>query len=329
MKDSYANDGMDLKKYMLCLLGKLPFVMGALVGGALLGALVYTAVRTVPESEREYTAYAKVYLDFAADETGEVYQAYNGYTWNDLMAADPIMELTLANLSADYTRAEAEAAVKAEILSDIRLLTITVTTHRKERTDAILGAAVQALETYGAQAKEFMEIHAIRQTEAKLVVADSRMAQAVFLGAFLGLLISLLGFSLYYVMDDRILVAGDIEKMTDVLFVGYASGEETLKQDYEKNLAYLREKFGDIQICELDGGKSFTEEAFRKMRGTGGVVLSLPFGAVHGSFAAYVIGQLKVQDCKLCGVAIRDCDMRFLQRYYGKAFLTRREIAEK
>lgn len=319
MKDSnYVNDGMDLKKYMLCLLGKLPFVMGALVGGALLGALVYAVVRTVPESEREYTAYAKVYLDFAADGTGEVYQAYNGYTWNDLMAADPIMELTLANLSADYTREEAEAAIRAEILSDIRLLTITVTTHRAERTDAILGAAVQALETYGGQAKEFIEIHAIRQTEAKLVVADSRMAQAVFVGAFLGLFISLIGFSLYYVMDDRILVAGDVEKATEVSFIGYDSGEETLKQDYEKNLAYLRGKIGDIQIYESDGDASFSEEELQNMRRAGGVVLSLPFGKAHGAFVSYVIGQLELQDCALCGVAVRDADERFLRRYYGK-----------
>ncbi len=315
MKDEYANEGMDIKKYMLCLLGKLPLILGAMVGGAVLGVLVYLVVRTVPESEREYSAYAKVYLDFAADETGEVYQAYNGYTWNDLMAADPIMELTLANLSADYTRAEAEAAIKAEILSDIRLLTITVTTHRSERTDAILGAAVQALETYGGQAKEFIEIHGIQKTDAKLVVADRRTAQAAFLGAFLGLLISLLGFSLYYVMDDRVFVAGDVRKMTDMSFVGYASGVEALKQDYEKNLAYLREK---IQICELDGDAFFSEEELRDMRKVAGVVLSLPFGKVHGAFASYVMEQLKVQDCALCGVAVRDADERFLRRYYGK-----------
>ncbi|MDE7359364.1 MAG: hypothetical protein K2N39_08075 [Lachnospiraceae bacterium] len=329
MKDrNYADEGMDIKKYMLCLFGRLSFVLGAVIGGAVLGALVYMAVRTVPESEREYQAFAKVYLDFAADETGEVYQAYNGYTWNDLMAADPIMELTLQNLPADYTREEAEAAIKAEILSDIRLLTVTVTTHRAERTDAILGAAVQALETYGGQEKEFIEIHAIRETETRLVVADSRMAQAVFLGAFLGLCISLLGFSLYYVMDDRILLAGDAGKMTGLSFVGYASGGEGLKQDYERNLAYLREKLGDIRICELDGYKSFSGEELGEMRKADGVVLSLPFGAVHGSFAAYVTRQLKAQDCALCGVAIRNCDMRFLQRYYGKSFVTRGSVGE-
>ena len=319
MKDGrYADDGMDLKKYMMCLLGRLPLIFGALIGGALLGAVVYAAVRTVPESEREYRAFAKVYLDFAADETGEVYQAYNGYTWNDLMAADPIMELTLQNLPADYTREETEAAVRAEILSDIRLLTITVTTHRAERTDAILGAAVQALETYGGQAKEFLEIHAIQKTEARLAVADSRMAQAVFLGASLGLLLSLLGFSLCYVMDDRIFVAGDIRRVTEVSFLGYASGEETLKRDYETNLAYLREKVGNIQICEVERGKSFSEKELQEMRRADGVVLSLPFGAVHGAFLSYVTEQLRTQDCTLCGVAVRDADGRFLRKYYGR-----------
>lgn len=330
MKDrNYVEEGMDIRKYLLCLLEKFPFVLGAVAGGALLGALVYTMVRTVPESEREYMAYAKVYLDFAADETGEVYQAYNGYTWNDLMAADPIMELTLQNLPSDYTREETEAAVRAEILSDIRLLTVTVTTNRAARTDEILGAAVRALETYGGQAKEFIEIHAIRETEARLVVADSRMAQAVFVGAFLGLFISICGFSLYYVMDDRILVAGDVEKATDMSFIGYLSAGERLKKDYENNLAYLREKQGDILLCDWKEDTSFSEEELKKMRRAGGVVLSLPFGAGHTSSLSYVIGQLKAQDCVLCGVAIRDCDMRFLQRYYGRAFLARREITEK
>lgn len=315
---NYVNDGMDIKKYMLCLLGRLPLVLGAVVAGALIGLVVYTIVRMVPEAEREYSAFAKVYLDFAADETGEVYQAYNGYTWNDLMAADPIMELMLGNLPTDYTRAEAEAAIRAEILSDIRLLTITVTTNRAERTDAILGAAVQALETYGGQAKEFLEIHAIQKTEAKLVVADSRMAQAVFLGASLGLLLSLLGFSLCYVMDDRIFVAGDIRRVTEVSFLGYASGEETLKRDYETNLAYLREKVGNIQICEVERGKSFSEKELQEMRRADGVVLSLPFGAVHGAFLSYVTEQLRTQDCTLCGVAVRDADGRFLRKYYGR-----------
>lgn len=314
----YADDGMDIKKYLICLMGKLPLIFGAVIGGALLGVIVYAVVRTVPESEREYTAYAKVYLDFAADETGEVYQAYNGYTWNDLMAADPIMELMLRHLPADFTREETAAAVRAEILSDIRLLTITVTTNRAQRTDAILGAAVGALETYGGQAKEFLEIHAIQKTEAALVVADSRMAQAALVGGFLGLFLSLFGFSLYYVMDDRIFVAGDVRKVTDLSFVGYPSGGERLQQDYQTNIAYLREKRGDVRICEVDQDKPFSGEELQELRRADGLVLSLPFGQIHGTFLFYVSEQLKTQDCALCGVAVRDADERFLRKYYGK-----------
>ena len=314
---SYADEGMDVKKYMLCLLGRLPLLLAATVCGALLGALIYTIVRTVPESEREYQAYAKVYLDFAADETGEVYQAYNGYTWNDLMAADPIMNLTLAGLSADYAREEVEEAMQAEILSDIRLLTLTVTTHSAARTDEILAAAVEALEDYGVQAKEFIGIKAVRVTQAKLLVADERLVQAVLIGLFLGLFLILLGVSLYYVMDDRILVAGDIRKVTDVSFLGYTSVGEKLTDDYEKNLSYLQDKQGTLQICDLEPDKPFSSEDFEKMRKARGVVLCLPYGKVHGTFLAYVIEQLNSQDCVLCGVSIRNGDEKFLRKYYG------------
>lgn len=317
MERQYAGEGMDLKKYMLCLLRRLPLLLCTVIGGALIGAAVYAIVRTVPESEREYQAFTKVQLDFAADKTGEVYQAYNGYTWNDLMATDPIMNLTLANLSPDYTREEVEAALQAEILSDIRILTVTVTTNSAVRTDEILGAVVQALENYGTQAKEFLAINAIQTTQAKLVVADSRMAQAVMVGALLGFILSLLGISLYYVMDDRILVAGDVRKVTDVSFLGYASGMESLQSDYEKNFSYLQKKRGGLFVCEVEKEKPFTEEAFRKMREAGGVVLSLPFGGVHAAFVSYMIEQLKTQECELCGVAIREADEKFLRRYYG------------
>ena len=54
------------------------------------------------------------------------------------------------------------------------------------------------------------------------------------------------------------------------------------------------------------------------MRRADGVVLSLPFGAVHGAFLSYVTEQLRTQDCTLCGVAVRDADGRFLRKYYGR-----------
>lgn len=315
--NSYVNEGMDLGKYMICLWKRLPFVTAAGIAAALLFGLLYTLSRTVPEGEREYQAFAKVYLDFATDETGEVYQAYNGYTWNDLMAADPIMELTLDHLPTDYTREEVEAAVRAEILSDIRLLTVTVTTNREERTGAILHAAVQALTEYGKQAKEFIDIEAIQETEAKLVVADCRLLQAVLLGLLLGMFFALLGTALRGIFEARILLAGDLKKVTEASFLGYANGPGSLGEDYEKNLAYLREKKGEITVCEASPDRPFSEEDFRNLR-KAEVVLSVPFGKANAAWVSYVIDQLTAQDCVLAGVAIREADERFLKRYYGR-----------
>lgn len=318
MEIQYADAGMDMKKYILCLLKKIPLVLAVTVFGALLGAVVYTIVRTVPESEREYRAVAKIRLDFAVDETGEVYQEYNGYTWNDLMGTDPILDLTMEGLPSDYGREEVIAATEATILSDLRLLTVTITTHDAGRTDAILAATEQALETYGDKAKEFTQVQTIQTTEARLVVADSRMAQAVLVGLMIGLALSLLTVTLYYIMDDRIMVSGDIRKVTNVSFCGYVSGGEIFQKDYDDNMAYLKERLGNVLVCDVTQNEALSRERLRELRSADGIVVTVPFGKMHGAYLSYVIEQLNTQECRICGVAIRDGKEKFLRRYYGR-----------
>ena len=63
----YADAGMDIKKLILCLFGKIWVLIAASLLGAVLGGAIYGMARVVPESEREYQAVSKVYLDFAPD----------------------------------------------------------------------------------------------------------------------------------------------------------------------------------------------------------------------------------------------------------------------
>ena len=186
-KIRYSDAGMDIKKLVLCFAKRIWLAAAAGAAGAVIGGLVYLMVSVVPEAEREYQAISKVYLDFAPDETGEIYQAYNGYTWNDLMATDPILDVTMKYLPETYSREDVMGATKAEILSDLRLLTITVTTHDADSCNAILQATGQSLTDRGREAKEFRRIEVIRTTEAALVVADSRLVQAVLIGWTTGL----------------------------------------------------------------------------------------------------------------------------------------------
>ena len=315
-----------MKKWILMLLHRFWMVLAAAAAGAVLGGIIYTVVHTVPESEREYRAVSKVYLDFATDESGQVYQEYNGYTWNDLMITDPILDLTMSYLSEDYTREEVMEATEATILSDLRLLTVTITTNHADRTDAILAATDQALEEYGSTAKEFIQIQVIQTTQASLVVADSRLVQAVVLGLVIAVAVVLLGMLLYYVLDDRILVASDVKRVTDVPFVGYIFADITedvavarLQSDYERMIAYLRKKQGEILEISVTRMDEIAAGQSDKAGNVDGVVLVVPYGKVHGTFLSYLIDQYRVQGCKIVGVAIADADAKFLSRYYGRA----------
>lgn len=318
-KIRYADAGLDMKKLVLCFIGKLWIVLAAAVVGAVLGGMIYAMTRIVPESEREYQAMSKVYLDFAPDETGEVYQEYNGYTWNDLMATDPILDVTMQYLPEDYTREEVMAATEAEILSDLRLLTVTVTTHSRERCNAILKAAGQSLEDRGNAAKEFRRIEVIRTTEAELLAADARLLQAVLVGLTLTSVLTVLGMLLYYVLDDRIMVAADLRQVTEAAFVGYSGAGERFERDYESGLAYLREKTGKIVVLSITQSESVTEEKWKELCEADGVVIVVPYGKIHAVYLSYIIEQLDVRGCTIAGVAISGAENKFLNWYYGMA----------
>lgn len=333
----YADEGMDMKKFVLFFLQKSWMLLAAAVIGATVGSVVYIAAHTVPESEREYQAVSKVYLDFAPDETGEIYQQYNGYTWNDLMATDPYMEPMLEELPEDYTREEVTAAVKAEILSDLRLLTVTVTTHDAKRCDAILRAAGQVLEMRGETDKEFRRIRVIQTTEAQQVTADARTVQAALVGLVLAVAAALIGILLFYVLDDRIFVAGDLKRVTELPFIGYVGADGEPGRDYERNLAYLRQNLGKVTVLDVmqnrgsepkapavePGKKAAASQAeavtaWQEAAGMENVIIVVPYGGVHAVYLAYAIEQLKVRGCSLAGTAVSGADNKFLGRYYGR-----------
>lgn len=316
----YADAGIDMKKLALRFINKIWLVFLAAVVGAATGGVIYTVSHIVPESEREYRAVAKIYLDFAVDETGEVYQAYNGYTWNDLMATDPILNKTMTYLPDDYTRDEVTAATKAEILSDIRLLTIHITTHDRDRCDAIMKATGQALTELGNTAKEFKQIEVIQTTEAALVTADARTVQAVLVGTVTAVVLLLLGMMFYYVLDDRIVVASDLKQVTDVSFIGYVGAGERLNREYEDNLAYLKEQTGNISVLTVTQDDVISQEKWQELCASDGVIAVADYEKVHAVFLAYMIEQLRVRGCRLVGTAISGADEKFLRRYYGCAF---------
>lgn len=325
-KIRYADAGMDIRKLMLAFLRRSWIVLLAAAAGAAAGALIYLGMHTVWEGQREYRAVSKLYLDFAADETGQVYQEYNGYTWNDLMKTDPILDVIMEELGASYDREEVAEAIKAEILSDLRLLTITVTTKNQEKTDAILRAADYSLEMLGQTAKEFIQIQTIQEDTAALVVADSRLAQAVCLGAAGALVTAVLLLLFCYILDDRIVTPTDLRAVTELPFAGYLEicggdgtsfAAERLWEDCESSLAYLKARYGELRLIEADPRRMLGEQELEELRGAEGLVICVPYGKVHAVFLALFLEQLRIRECSAAAVVITGAESRFLSAYYG------------
>lgn len=333
MTMKYGNEGMDCKKYFLLFLGRVWLAALAAVVGGILGGGIYLLSHVVVNSNREYRAESKIYLTFAPDESGEIYQAYNGYTWNDLMSTEPILNTTMAYLPDGYTEEEVAAATRAEILSDLRLLTITITTSSPERTAEILKATDMSLVELGRQAKEFNNIEIYKETEPKLVAADPRLLQAVLVGFALALVLALLAMALRYVLDDKIYMPGDLKCVTELPFVGFCFGAEmdakkiksdrekelleNLQSDLEQNKAHLTGKTGTLTTFELEKNQTITEGTYEELRKAEGILLSVPYKKMDRTTLCYRIEQLSLQECRLAGILIRDADMRLLKWYYN------------
>ena len=160
MNEEYLNRGMDLKRLVLYFQKKIWMILLIVALGATIGGVSYRVLRSV-KMPVEYETVSKLYIRFGQDETGEVYQYYNGYTWNDLLDADPIMDLIMESLPG-YEREEVQAATTAEILSDIRLLTITVIGGNEKFVREIRDAVEEGLVKYADESEELQKIQVIR-----------------------------------------------------------------------------------------------------------------------------------------------------------------------
>lgn len=158
--------------------------------GALLGGGIYFLVTCVFADASQYQEVSKLYIDFAYDETGTVYDYYNGATWTDLLTAEPRLSGVIEAEISDISMEEVKSSVKAEILSDIRLMTVTVTNADREKTERIAQAVNKALQSFGEQAKEFEKITFLSAEGPSLELISDRTRNAVLLGAVLGLILA-------------------------------------------------------------------------------------------------------------------------------------------
>lgn len=331
----WMQEGFDLKLAALLYRKKIWISIVCALAGAALAGGVYVLVHVVYAPAREYEAVSKLYLTFAADDDGDAYQYYNGYTWNDLMGTEPIFDKIMANLPKEFERADVKEAIAADILSDIRLLTVTVTTHDPDQTEKIIRASEDALIRFGEEMVEFDQIEVIDHGQTALVAVEDETVRAVIAGAVVGFLLSLLGLAFARVMDDSVYVPSDFEKRYPypVLGVCFAGKPELGKKELEEHIAFvseLTESVFEINTAEkkvrlpdgcmpLKGSASsdYSMSETESMEKAIGIILYIPYGRGNGRLLERWVCEAKLYGCEILGAVITGADEGLYRLYFA------------
>ena len=206
----HMGEPLNHRALFLRLRGLLWIVPAATAAGALLGALIYSLIWLSFSGQRQYQQTSKYYLTFGYEENGDPADYYNAYTWNDLIFSIPsIAEVIEDELPDGVSMEEAQEAIEADILSDVRVLTIEVTHSDPTSVQQMTNAVEDALIRYGKNAIQFENIEFLSSTEVEAVIISDRTRNAVLLGAVLGLLISAAWLWIHELLDDGIYTPED------------------------------------------------------------------------------------------------------------------------
>ncbi len=254
MNEEYLNRGMDLKRLALYLQKKIWLVIMLAILGATCGGIIYQVVRSM-RMPVEYEAVSKLYISFGHDESGEVYQYYNGYTWNDLLDTDSILDIVMTALPG-YERRQVQDATTAEILSDIRLLTITVKGDNEKFVREIQDAVENGLREYARESKELDQIEVIRSGAPERVYWDDRTTSACVTGAILLGVLAMLVIGFNYVLDESVYVQEDVEKKYSFKVLGILTRNQKGLQPYagelKANIHYIMGEKRSFAILDMD-----------------------------------------------------------------------------
>lgn len=252
--EEYLNKGMDLKRLALYLQKKIWLVIMLVILGATCGGILYQVIRAV-KMPVEYESVSKLYISFGHDESGDVYQYYNGYTWNDLLDADPILDIVMQALPG-YEEEQVRKATTAEILSDIRLLTITVKGDNEKFVREIRNAVENGLREYARNSAELDQIEVIRSGVPERVYWDDRTTSACVTGAIVFGILALLVSGFSYTLDESVYVQEDVEKKYPYKALGILTRNQKGLQPYARelkaNLHYLLGEKRSFAILDMD-----------------------------------------------------------------------------
>lgn len=346
--DKISQEGIDSKALLVCLIKYIPRLILFALAGAVLGSGLNLIIVSVTELRNlEFVAETKYYIDFAEGRY-EARDYYNDFTWNDVVSNDEILGRAMPeinkNSGKEQDRARISNMITADILSDVRYLTITVKDHDEELVSIVSSALQKSLEEFSLIKDEFDSIYKVKDSGIQKEEVQFFTWRAAFLGAMLVTLSALFIKIFKFSIGDAFYTKSDIAKYLNIDVYGLLYKKENKAEGiHEKmlmaclNKALLDSDKETIGLLDVSGScyESFLNEiknidsknifankfefiSENNNSKTKNIIVLIPFGKQCRELASDMITCMKQLDYNILGAVLVDADRHWAKLYYGK-----------
>ena len=226
-------DLVDLLGYYM---SKLPLLIAAIVIGALVAGLITTFMIT-----DRYTATSKMYMVSASSDSVVNLQDLNLGTslsqdYLELMNSRPAIEDVITKLKLDKTYQEVRNMIDLSVVNNTRIINIAVTSTDPQLAMDIANQMTHTTKVLLPKVMDTPSPSIVEEATLPTSPSGPNLKRNVMLGALFLLVLVLAVLTVFYLMDDTIKTAEDLESVFGVMPLSVVpEGEITgLKKDDSK-----------------------------------------------------------------------------------------------
>lgn len=350
---SLMQQGIDSRAMFATYITKLPRLLILAVAGALLGSGLNLFVTLVKTRDVCYVSETEYYIDFAEGRY-EMKDYYNAFTWNEyVLGSNLVLGRAMEYLGSGYDRDQVKEMLRAEMLSDVRYLTIYVRGQEPAQVAEVRDAVRKAMEELGAGKDEFDSIDQIDDQGIVQEVLPSFGWRAAFLGAVIAVGIGVFVIAFRFCMGSAFYTKGDITARLGIPVCGMTfhkgrrrigSKEGAVYQRQAEmlagNLKTLAEHYPRIMLMDASGGqeaalflqdmrergladcsnfqvydtKECADETFDE---TSVVVAVIPFGKVYREKITDEMDYVRQHGGRVVSAVLTQSDKVWMELYYA------------
>lgn len=344
-KERLMHQGVDSRAMFATFVRKLPVLLLLAVAGAVLGSGLNLLITLAETRDVIYVSETEYYIAFAEGRY-EAKDYYNDFTWNDVLATDLILGRAMELLGDSYDRNQVQQMITADILSDVRYLTITVKGHEPHEVEAVKNTLCTALEEFGAKMEEFDSIYQIEDMGIIQEKVQYFAWRAAFLGAVIAAGVGIFAAAFRVCMGSAFYTKSDFTKVFGLPVYGMTFQKENKKGSkdafiqkqtkmLEKNLKMLTERYSKIILMDASGGQ-YAEAFLQKLEQCGEIDRSgfcvyskeqelldaallavIPFGKTYREKIADEMDYVRLQGGMIAGAVLVDADRYWTKVYYA------------